>query len=60
MMDLEYTHKTTYGTERFYPANENAIFLAKLMKLQTMSLEILKDMKAFGWNVKVNYNPFEL
>ena len=59
-MDLEFEHKKNYGQDRFYPANEDAIFMAELMKVTSMTLESLKMMKKHGWNVKIVYHPFEL
>ena len=59
-MKLEFTHKTAYGRDRFYPANPDAEFILSLMSMNTVSLELLKKMKEHGWDVKISYQPFDL
>lgn len=59
-MELEFTHQKSYGNDRFYPANADAIFIAELMKVASLTLDTLKKMKQHGWNVKITYQPFEL
>ena len=59
-MNLEFEHRKGYGHDRFYPINDEAIFIAELMKVASMTLDTLKKMKQFGWEVKIIYQPFEL
>ncbi len=59
-MDLEFSHRKSYGNDRFYPENPDAVFIVELMKVASLTLETLKKMKAHGWDVKITYQPFDL
>jgi len=59
-VELVFEHKKSYGVDRFYPSNEDANFICELMDRDTVTLDLLKKMKAHGWPVQINYQPFDL
>lgn len=52
--------KDVYGKTRYYPINETAKIICKLMKKKTLTKDQLKLCDEGGWNVDVQYPEFSL
>jgi hypothetical protein len=59
-MKLQFQHKRHYGKDMFYPLNNDAKFLLQLMKVSTVKYELLKEMKAYGWEISVEAQKIEI
>lgn len=51
-MDVEFTLKTVYGKEYYYPASPDAKTICKLINRPTLTIQHLRICKDAGWTVK--------
>lgn len=58
--EIEVMVKKVYGTERFYPASDDAKVVCGLMKVQTFTKEQLKFCKDSGWKITVRTEEYKL
>ncbi len=55
-MNLILLKKSIYGKELYYPKNDIALTICKLMKKVTLNSIHLGICKEAGWNIEVHYD----
>ena len=54
------TIRETYGTQRLYPANDQAEILCRLLKRKVLPVESLRDVKALGFDIVIQQPTINL
>jgi hypothetical protein len=59
-MQIEVLIKRVYGKERFYPVNEIAKTICRVLQSQTLTKDQLLIFKQDGWTVIIQTEKYEL
>ena len=59
-MEIEVLLKTSYGTPKFYPINNNAKTICELMHAKCLSKDQLLICKKADWTITVKQEDFKL
>jgi hypothetical protein len=59
-MKIEVEIHQKYGKPRFYPANNEAQFIAKLLDKPTLTAAQLELCDGYGWDVEIKSPKYDL
>jgi hypothetical protein len=59
-MDLLVSYKCVWGKHLFYPVNDDAKRLAKLIGCRALSRRNLKIIREFGWTLRIEIPNIEI
>lgn len=59
-INLELLFKNTYGRDRFYPLNEDAKHIARLLDQKALTREHLLICKEAGWKIQITTQTIDI